>query len=101
MRFRLTWLYSVDFESGTVATGAALCVVVASGGNQSGRTEADLRPVATLPANSTSLPGRAIRRSYRREEPYAVIPLVRNLCGDQRWSSLPRPMPSDSLAGSW
>jgi len=57
-----------------------------------GTTEADLRPVASSPANSTSLPRRAFRRSYPREEPYAVIPPVR-ICagGDQRWSSLPRP----------
>jgi hypothetical protein len=63
-------------------------------------TETDLRPVASSPANSTSLSRRALR-SYPREEPYAVIPLVR-ICagGDQRWLSLPRPMPRDSLVGS-
>jgi hypothetical protein len=37
-----------------------------------GTTEADLRPVDSSPPNSASLPRRAFRRLYPREEPYAV-----------------------------
>src|SRR5260370_40960819 len=51
--------------------------------------------------HSSSISGRTLRRSYPREEPYAVIPLVR-ICagGGQRCSFLPQPMLRDNLAGS-
>ena len=56
-----------------------------------GSTAADLRPMDSSPSYSSSLSRYALRRSYPREEPYAVIPHVR-ICagGDQRWSSLPQ-----------
>jgi hypothetical protein len=67
-----------------------------------GTTETDLRQVASSPANSTSLSRRALRRSYPREEPYAVIPQVR-ICagGDQRWSSLPQSRALPQVPTRW
>ena len=51
-----------------------------------------LRPVDSCTAHPASLPECAFRRSYPREEPYALAAPVR-ICagGGQRWPSLPRP----------
>jgi hypothetical protein len=55
--------------------------------------QSNIQPTQSGQRVSQGLSGvrRVFRRSYPREEPYAVIPQVR-ICagGDQRWSSLPQ-----------